>query len=181
MKKRHKHNGRFGASVLGLTFGMLKALSVDPREKHKGEDWIRCECACGNMLLVRRDRLVDPAKGRRSCGCVKRAEADTRSPYPLPLPEVDNPRGVVLPRNRHSRQSAYLEKAENFAKMFSPRGEPKDCLVSISRRLYPATPTHYELTIRCLLTDEVLTRTSPTVRRLFMEMSKYLQTKGRRT
>lgn len=51
----------------GVVFGKLRALCVVPKMKNKANREWACECACGNVKIIRGDRLV---RGEIiSCGC----------------------------------------------------------------------------------------------------------------
>lgn len=171
------NNRKVGASITGLKFGMLTVDHVDPRQPDNGNRFYQCKCDCGRWRLCRRDKLVAES-GPRSCGCVPRREAGDRAPYPIPL-TIQKPGGrLLLPRDPHNGEAHYLEQAQRFAQMFSPRGEASDCTVKLERVLTAEVPT-FVLTVTCHADGQEVSLTDNTVRRLFRLMSEKLQHKGR--
>lgn len=169
---------KYAPSLVGLTFGMLLVYDYDPQRAKYGRRILRCRCACGRELALRRDKVVDPIHGRRSCGCTPRDIADQKSVYPLPLSDRQPGGRLLLPEQRHTPETNYLARAKNFARMFSPRGEEKDCRVTLSRDL-TMTTLNYTLHIVCFVDDTTVHCTDTTVRRVFDRMLKILLKKGR--
>ena len=53
----------------GRKFGRLKAIKCVGRDKHRRAKW-KCECECGNMVVVSSVSLV--TGNTNSCGCLLR-------------------------------------------------------------------------------------------------------------
>jgi hypothetical protein len=56
--------------LTGRTFGRLTALSHEDTTP-RGEARWRCQCVCGNQVVVRGHNLTAPNRSTRSCGCLR--------------------------------------------------------------------------------------------------------------
>ena len=70
--------------LIGHKFGLLCVIEEAPTKKvgDKFRRYIRCECACGNIVDVRMDQLLDG--NTKSCGCLVKDRSV------LPLPDYTN-------------------------------------------------------------------------------------------
>lgn len=152
---------------IGKRFGMLVVESFVPSTSKWKRVRVSCRCDCGNTIEIDKFNLLRDS-GRRSCGCTPRHSTITTEEHTK-----------LLKTSHHTNGEKFLDQANDFARRFSPRGEPSDCTVTLSRELTKRRPIVYTLVIRCAVDDQFITVTECTVKKCFARMSKILQTRGR--
>lgn len=67
--------------ITGNRYGYLTVLGfshMEYRKNGKSRSVWKCECDCGNIVLLRKDQFIYPYSNYRSCGCWHRIESSRR-------------------------------------------------------------------------------------------------------
>ena len=66
--------------ITGNKYNMLTVLRYDRSEriKNKNRTFWKCQCDCGNIVILRKDEFIYPYSKTKSCGCWHRKESSKR-------------------------------------------------------------------------------------------------------
>ena len=66
--------------ITGNKYNMLTVLRYDHSEKirNKHRTFWKCQCDCGNIVILRKDEFIYPYSKTKSCGCWHRKESSQR-------------------------------------------------------------------------------------------------------
>ena len=67
--------------ITGNRYGKLTVLCFDHmgyRKNGKSRSYWKCQCDCGNIVVLRKDEFIYPYSKTKSCGCWHREESSKR-------------------------------------------------------------------------------------------------------
>ena len=66
--------------ISGNRYNKLVVLGFDHKEKigTKNRTYWKCQCDCGNIVVIRKDGFIYPYSKIKSCGCWHREESSKR-------------------------------------------------------------------------------------------------------
>lgn len=66
--------------ITGNKYNMLTVLRYDHSEKirNKHRTFWKCQCDCGNIVILRKDEFIYPYSKTKSCGCWHKKESSQR-------------------------------------------------------------------------------------------------------
>lgn len=63
--------------ITGKKYNRLTVLNFDHMGGRRRSYW-KCECDCGNIVVIRKDQFIYPYSHIKSCGCWHREESSKR-------------------------------------------------------------------------------------------------------